>query len=648
MVSVVKDHTSDFAVIAKKGSALMEESRKQQEKMKMRKRYWELGGSRMGDAIEKDGDKDDKAISNFAKSKSLREQREFLPVFRVRDELMRIVSENQVVIIVGETVFGMVGCTQPRRVAAMSVAKRVSEEMDVKLGHEVGYSIRFEDCTSEKTLIKYMTDGMLLPIVMDEAHERSLNTDVLFGILRKVIQSRNDLKLLVTSATLDANKFSDFFVEILYAKTPWEDYIDGAVKQAMTIHMSSPPGDILIFMTGQAERMSQLTSKDDANVPPLLLLPMYSSLPSDLQARIFDKAPPGTRKCIVSTNIAETSLTVDGVKYVIDSGYGKVKVYNPKIGMDSLSITPISKANCPGVCYRLYTQRMFTDELLENQIPEIQRTNLSNVVLLLKSLGVVNLLHFDFMDPPPQANILNSMMLVGAEKLKCTAEVCTIVSMLSVPDIFYRPDDRAAESDAAREKFFVPESDHLTFLNAYNQWKRKGFGQKWCSDHFIHYKAMRKAREVRSQLVDIMRKAICSAYFYNSAQIKGIGEYVNMLSGIPALLHPSSALVVLTTKEYMRTVTAVDPLWLAEMGPMFFSVRESYQTRLENRRKEKIKKEKMENELNIAKEQLMKEKSINQERKINLKRSKGRMATPGYNMKGAKSKVSRTPRRFGL
>ncbi|KAK9019902.1 hypothetical protein V6N11_054408 [Hibiscus sabdariffa] len=613
------------------------------------------------------------AVSEFAMSKSIAEQRQYLPIYSVRDELLQVIRENQVVVVVGETgsgkttqltqylhevgytINGIVGCTQPRRVAAMSVAKRVGEEMDTELGDKVGYAIRFEDVTGPNT---YMTDGVLLRetlkdadldkyrvIVMDEAHERSLNTDVLFGILKKVVARRRDFKLIVTSATLNAEKFSNFFgnapvfhipgttfpVNILHSKTPCEDYVESAVKQAMAIHVTSPPGDILIFMTGQeeieaacyalAERIDQLNSSTDKAVPKQLILPIYSQLPADLQAKIFQKAENGARKSIVATNIAETSLTVDGIYYVIDTGYGKMKVYNPKMGKFSL----------------LYTESAYLNEMLPAPVPEIRRTNLGNVVLLLKSLKIENLLDFDFMDPPPQENILNSMyqlwvlgalnnvgtltdigwkmvefpldptlakMLPMGEQLECLDEVLTIVSMLLVPLVFFRPKDRAEESDAAREKLFVPESDHLTLLNVYQQWKSNQYRGDWCNDHFLHVKGLRKAREVRSQLLDILktlkipvtscgydwdmvRKAVCSAYFDNAARLKGVGEYVNCRKGMPCHLHSSSALyglgytpeyvvyheLILTTKEYMQCVSAVEPRWLAELGPMFFSVK---------------------------------------------------------------------------
>ncbi len=791
-VNPVKDPTSDLAVLSRKGSALLKEWRDKQEKQRSQGKFWELAGSTMGNVlgiVKKEeeaqktldnGEADYRAdskfaehlkstepVSEFAKTKTLREQRQYLPIFSIKDELAQVIRDNNIVILVGETgsgkttqlgqylhewgftTYGKIGCTQPRRVAAVSVAKRVSEEMDTKLGDKVGYAIRFEDCTSETTLIKYMTDGVLLReslrepdldqyscVIMDEAHERSLHTDVLFGILKKVAARRRDLRLIVTSATMDAEKFAKFFgnvpvfkipgrtfkVDIQYHKTPCEDYVDSVVKQVVQIHLSHPPGDILVFMTGQEDieaicgLVKERFETNSEGISPLAMLPIYSQLPSDVQAKIFEKAVDGTRKCIVATNIAETSLTVDGVLYVIDSGYCKLKVYNPKIGMDALQVYPESRANAnqragragrtgPGICYRMYTESAFMKEMLDNTIPEIQRTNLGNVVLLLKSLGIFNLLEFDFMDPPPQDNILNSMyqlwvlgaldnngqltslgrkmvefpldpplskMVLMADRIGCTSEILTIVSMLSVPTVFYRPKDRPDDADAAREKFSVPESDHLTLLNVYQQWKANGYKSEWCVEHFIHAKAMKKVREVRSQLLDILkqlkldnvscgsdwdlvRKAVCSAYFHNAARFKAIGEYSNLRNGLPCFLHPTSALyslgytpdyivyheLVMTSKEYMQCVTAVEPQWLAELGPMFFSIKEDYQSRMEKVKKNKEEKVKMDKEFEEKRRE-------EEEKQRMLTQASPRMiqkiTTPG----GGGNTPRRTPARFGL
>lgn len=261
----------------------------------------------------------------------------------------------------GFTANGMIGCTQPRRVAAMSVAKRVAEEVGCRLGQEVGYSIRFEDCTGPETKIKYMTDGMLLReclldpkvskysvLLLDEAHERTVSTDVLFGLLKKACKERPDFKLIVTSATLDAERFSSYFydcpilsipgrtypVEVLYAKEPESDYLDSALVTTMQIHLSEPPGDILLFLTGQEEidsaceilheRMKALGPM----VPELTILPVYSALPSEMQSKIFEPADPGARKVVLATNIAETSITIDGIFYVIDPGFVKQNTCN--------------------------------------------------------------------------------------------------------------------------------------------------------------------------------------------------------------------------------------------------------------------------------------------------------------------------------
>ncbi|KAJ2840298.1 Pre-mRNA-splicing factor ATP-dependent RNA helicase PRP16, partial [Coemansia sp. 'formosensis'] len=769
-VKTVVDPTSDLAVFARKGSALVRDLREKRERAKATRDAVNMAGTTLGNVmgvhIEEeeeedsvsgnaastnpdDSTKEPVGGSEFARTRSIREQREYLPAFVCRDDLLRVIAENQVTIVVGETGsgkttqlaqyldeagytrFGMIGCTQPRRVAAMSVAKRVSEEMGVQLGKEVGYAIRFEDCTSKLTRLKYMTDGVLLretltrrdlaqytAIIMDEAHERTLNTDVLLGLLKQIVAVRRDLKIIVTSATMNAQRFADFFgnapvftipgrtfpVDVMFSKSPCEDYVDGAVRQVMTIHLSQGEGDILVFMTGQEDieaccetLRERLAAIDDAK--PLSVLPIYSQLPADLQARIFE--PAATRKVVVATNIAETSLTVDGVKYVVDCGYYKLKVYNPRIGMDSLQITPISQANAnqrsgragrtgPGVAYRLYTERAYTHEMYASPIPEIQRTNLSYVVMLLKSIGVENLLDFDFLDPPPLDTIKTSMyqlwtlgsldntgqitalgrkmvelpldpapakMLVAAHALGCTEEVVTIVSMLAVPSVFYRPKERLEESDAAREKFFVPESDHLTLLNLYLQWSSNGCRDSWCTRHFVHSKSMRKAREVRDQLVDILRgslglelksaganwdairQCVCSAYFHQAARVKSLGEYNDLRTGMPCHLHPTSALygmgytpdyivyheLVFTSKEYMQCVTAVDPRWLAEMGPMFFSLREAGASR---RQHADLHQAKMEEEFQMAQEEEAAAKAAERMR-LQSRASRSQIVTPG-------------------
>eukprot|EP00871_Galdieria_phlegrea_P004936 jgi/Galph1/5443/GphlegSOOS_G4026.1 len=780
----VKDATSDLAKIARKGSRVVQEARERKEKGQARINYWDLGnaaGAKEKEAeetrkerqeteesrrrLENSNDVDDykssmrygnvmpgKGTENEEKQHSIAQQKKTLPIFSMKNDLLRVIRENQAM-VVGETGSGKttqltqflheegyskrgtIGCTQPRRVAAVSVANRVAEEMQVELGKEVGYAIRFEDFTSEKTVIKYMTDGILLResltdpdlekyscIIMDEAHERSLNTDVLFGILKQLAARRSDLKIIVTSATLEADKFADFFgrvpvfripgrtypVDIYHSKTVVDDYVEGAVRQVLQIHLqASLPGDILVFMTGQedievtcetiATRLQKLEG-----AYPLLILPIYSQLASDLQARIFEPAPEGTRKVVVATNIAETSLTVDGVKYVVDSGFCKLKTYNPRIGMDALLLCPISQASAaqragragrtgPGRCYRLYTEYAYAHEMLPANVPEIQRTNLGHVVLLLKSLGVSDLLHFPFMDPPPPENIVKSMlglwylgaldgggrltdlgkqmsafpldpplsaMMLAGGRFGCTEEVVTIVSMLSVPTIFIRPPGREEEADAVREKFLVPESDHLTLLHIFQRYRSSGYRAEWCNKHFLNSKGMRKAAEVRSQLVDLMqeqkmeltscglqwdviRKAICAAYFHQAARMKGIGDYVNLRTSVQCYLHPTSALAGLGynpeyvvyheliytgTKEYMHCVTAVEPQWLAELGPMFFTLKTGNTSRLEKQRQEQQDRQVMEREHEEAQREREREESMLSKWKQS---SRNRVATPG-------------------
>jgi ATP-dependent RNA helicase DHX8/PRP22 len=627
-------------------------------------------------------------------NKSIKEQREGLPIYRLKQELMRAMAENQVLVVIGETGSGkttqmtqymhelgitkngVIGCTQPRRVAAVSVAKRVSEEFGCTLGEEVGYNIRFDDCTSQSTIIKYMTDGMLMreylndndlkrygALMLDEAHERTIHTDVLFGLLKDLCRRRPDLKLIVTSATLDAEKFSGYFfdspiftipgrtfpVEILYTKEPESDYLDAALITIMQIHLSEPAGDILLFLTGQEEidtacetLYSRMQALGDL-APELIILPVYSSLPSEMQSRIFEPPPPGARKCVVATNIAEASLTIDGIYYVVDPGFSKQKAFNAKLGMDSLVVTPISQASArqragragrtgPGKCYRLYTEMAYKNEMLPTNIPEIQRTNLGNVVLQLKAMGINDLLGFDFMDPPPVATLVGAMealnalgalddeglltrlgrkmaefplepnlskMLLLSVDLGCSDEILTITSLLSVDNPFYRPRDKQGQADMKKAKFHQAEGDHLTLLAVYKGWEASKFSNPWCFENFIQARSMKRAQDVRKQLVTIMDRykldilssgknykkiclAITAGFFTNAAKKHPQEGYLTLVDQNPVYIHPSSALfnknpewviyheLVLTTKEYMRNIMVIDAKWLIELAPSFY------------------------------------------------------------------------------
>ena len=576
----------------------------------------------------------------------------------------------------GLTKSGMIGCTQPRRVAAVSVAKRVSEEFGCSLGEQIGYSIRFDDCTSPETIIKYMTDGMLMreyladndlkrysALMLDEAHERTIHTDVLFGLLKDLCRRRPDMKIIVTSATLDAEKFSTYFfqcpiftipgrtfpVEILYTKEPESDYLDAALITVMQIHLSEPAGDILVFLTGQEEidtccetLYTRMQALGDL-APELIILPVYSALPSEIQSRIFEPAPPGARKCVVATNIAEASLTIDGIYYVVDPGFSKQKAFNAKLGMDSLVVTPISQASArqragragrtgPGKCYRLYTEIAYKNEMLPTNIPEIQRTNLGNVVLQLKAMGINDLLGFDFMDPPPVATLIGAMeslhalgalddeglmtrlgrkmaefplepnlskMLLLSVDLGCSDEILTITALLSVENPFFRPKDKQAQADMKKAKFHQAEGDHLTLLTIYKGWEAAKFSNPWCFENFIQARSMKRAQDVRKQLVTIMDrykldivssgknykticKAITAGFFTNAAKKDPQEGYRTLVDQNPVYIHPSSALfnknpewviyheLVLTTKEYMRNIMVIEAKWLTELAPSFY------------------------------------------------------------------------------
>lgn len=645
---------------------------------------------------------------------SILKTRRDLPVHAQRQEFVEMFQKSQILVFVGETGSGkttqipqfvlfddlphlqgkMVACTQPRRVAAMSVAQRVAQETDVSLGEEVGYSIRFEDMTSPSTILKYMTDGMLLreamndhnltrysTIILDEAHERTLATDILMGLLKEVVKRRPDLKIIIMSATLDAQKFQKYFmnapllavpgrthpVEIFYTQEPERDYVEAALRTVLQIHATEAEGDILLFLTGEEEiedacRKINLEADEmvrEADAGPLKVYPLYGSLPPMQQQKIFEPAPkpyrPGGRpgrKCIVSTNIAETSLTIDGIVYVVDPGFSKQKVYNPRIRVESLLVSPISKASAqqragragrtrPGKCFRLYTEGAFKKELIEQSYPEILRSNLASTVLELKKLGIDDLVHFDLMDPPAPETLMRALeelnylaclddegeltamgtlasqfpldpalavMLISSPEFYCSNEILSLTALLSVPQLFNRPAAARKRADEMKDLFAHQDGDHLTMLNVYHAFKSPAAQEnpkQWCHDHFLSYRSLQQADNVRLQLKRIMereevellstpfedkkyyeniRRALVSGFFMQVAKKDSSGKtYVTVKDNQSVLLHPSTVLgqdsewviyneFVLTSKNYIRTVTAVKPEWLLDIAENYYDV----------------------------------------------------------------------------
>ncbi|GMJ09575.1 ROOT INITIATION DEFECTIVE 1 [Hibiscus trionum] len=666
--------------------------------------------------------------SFVVRREKLLEQRKSLSIASVERRLVEEVQKHDVLIIVGETGSGKttqipqflfdsgfcghgktIGVTQPRRVAAVTVAKRVAEECGVGLGQKVGYSIRFEDVTSSSTRIKYMTDGLLLRealldpylsrysvIVVDEAHERTVHTDVLLGLLKKVQNVRSKyikdhtsaghkrasngtilekenadpsisvlkqcqgrklspLKLVIMSASLDAHIFSEYFggakavrvlgrqfpVDVFYTVDPQTDYLDSAIVTIFQIHSEEAPGDILVFLTGQEEIESvekqihenlQRLPEEKRNMKTVTI---FSSLPSEQQMRVFAPAPAGFRKVILATNIAETSVTIPGIKYVIDPGVVKARSYDPVKGMESLIIVPTSKAQAiqrsgragregPGKCFRLYPESEY-EKLEDSTKPEIKRCNLSNVILQLKALGVDDIFGFDFIEKPSREAIkksLEELILLGAlsdelklsdpvgrqmarlpldpvyskalilgSQFKCLDEMLIAVAMLSVESMFYEPREKLDLARTAKKCFASSEGDHLTLINFLESGARKTSSiavlcdmpvtstvksadtlNKWAF-------AFRLAEMTHFSSAD----ALLLLFFLNAALKQPDGTYRALASGEVVQIHPTSVLFrtkadcivfnefVKTTNKYIRNITIIDGFWLTELAPHYYA-----------------------------------------------------------------------------
>ncbi|XP_042502452.1 probable pre-mRNA-splicing factor ATP-dependent RNA helicase DEAH9 isoform X2 [Macadamia integrifolia] len=618
-------------------------------------------------------------------SSGIEKQRQRLPVFKYRTAILYLVETYGTTIIVGETGSGkttqipqflkeagwaeggrMIACTQPRRLAVQAVASRVAEEMGVKLGEEVGYTIRFEDLTDQNvTRIKFLTDGVLLRemmddplltrysvIMVDEAHERSISTDILLGLLKKIQRRRPELRLIIASATIEAKSMSDFFcnskrrkgqgsnehgprpepailsvegrgynVQVHYLEEPVSDYLQAAVSTVLLIHDQEPMGDILVFLTGQddIDAAVQLLTEEVHNQRKqssrLIILPLYSGLPRAEQDLVFSPTPRGQRKVIISTNIAETSLTLEGIVYVVDCGFSKQRFYNPISDIENLLVAPISKASArqragragrvrPGKCYRLYTEEYFVKEMPAEGIPEMQRSNLVPCVIQLKALGIDNILGFDWpASPSPEAMVralevlyalgildddakltsptgfqvaefpldpMISKMILSANQLGCSEEIITIAAILSVQSIWVSIRGAHKELDEAKLRFAAAEGDLVTYLNVYKGFLQAGKSSQWCHKNCINYQAMKKVIEIRGQLrrvaqrlgivlkacdrdTEVLRKAVTAGIFANACRLETFSQ-----SGMYKTIRTSQEVYIHPSSVLFR----VNPKWI--------------------------------------------------------------------------------------
>ncbi|KAJ6646349.1 ATP-dependent RNA helicase DHX33 [Pseudolycoriella hygida] len=597
------------------------------------------------------------------RSLSIDEQRHQLPVYKVRKQLLNKIASSKTLIVIGETGsgkttqipqmihesikvnVGIIAVTQPRRVAAITIAKRVALEQKCCIGDTVGYTVRFEDVTSPKTKIKYMTDGSLLRealsdkflrkyrvIILDEAHERTINTDVLFGIVKEAQRLRMEkgllpLKIIIMSATMDVDHFSKYFnncepiylagrtypVKVLHTAETQSDYLNACLVTLFQIHKTIPVNhDVLIFLTGQDE-IENLASQircivkvsNELGGPMIRVFPLYAQLNQNKQLEVFQPSTNNYRKVILSTNIAETSLTIKGIKYVIDSGMVKRKMYDSVTGMDTLKVTRISQDQAwqrtgragresEGFCYRTYTMNEYR-MMPAVSVPEILRSNITATVLQLLALGI-NCRKFDFLDKPSDKDIENaqkqlyelgaitkpngdeltevgwnmskfpldprfSKMLLSSIEFGCLDEMLSIVSILSGETIFYQSDDpdKRVEALKAHAKFESIHGDHLTVLNVYNEFKHAERHRTFCHENYLHYRNLEYARDVRRQLsvicerlqlkmsscgndYDQVRKCLLTGLYNNVAEMQQDHNFVSVTGRLKTKIHPSSVL----------------------------------------------------------------------------------------------------------
>ncbi|XP_038548800.1 probable ATP-dependent RNA helicase DHX40 isoform X3 [Micropterus salmoides] len=625
-------------------------------------------------------------MSKSTRWDSKEKQSKHLPIYKYKAKLIQAVKGSTFLVVTGETGSGKttqlpqylyqagickdgsIGITQPRRVAAITVAQRVAHEMQCTLGREVGYQVRFDDCTSQDTAVKYMTDGCLLRevladpvlsqysvVILDEVHERSLNTDILLGLLKKMFSSPAKatkgraipLKVVVMSATLETDKLSSFLGDCPVFAIPGRTfpvtctfgsavgpkdiestgYVKEVVKMALDVHTSEMAGDILVFLTDQ-------------------------------QRQIFQPPPSGIRKCVVATNIAATSLTINGIKYIIDSGFVKQLNHNSRVGMDILEVVPISKSEAQqragragrtsaGKCFRIYTKEFWEKSMPEYTVPEIQRTSLTAVILTLKCLGVHDVIRFPYLDRPEERFILEALKqlyqcdaidrrgrvtrlgelmvefplqpgltraVLKAASLGCEDLLLPVAAMLSVENIFIRPGhpEKQKEADKKHRALAAKSggmNDFATLLSVFQSCKSSDRPSAWCKDNWIHWRALKSAFSVETQLRDILlrlqkkrdfpvetfdgnkselfRRCLCTGYFTNVAR-RSVGKVFCTMDGHGSMvhIHPSSSLfdqegelnwvifhdVLVTSRVYIRTVCPIRYEWVKDLLPKLHEV----------------------------------------------------------------------------
>ncbi|BDP30106.1 ATP-dependent RNA helicase HrpA [Vibrio vulnificus] len=532
---------------------------------------------------------------------------EILPVSQKKDDIADAIAHHQVVIVAGETgsgkttqlpkicaelgrgKFGLIGHTQPRRLAARSVANRIAEEMETQLGDFVGYKVRFNDQISENTQIKLMTDGILLAeiqhdrflnqydtIIIDEAHERSLNIDFILGYLKELLPRRPDLKVIITSATIDPERFSNHFggapiievsgrtypVETRYRPLGGEteddrDQLEG-IFDAVDELCDEGLGDILIFMNGEREIRDTADALAKRKLKDTEIVPLYARLSAGEQNKIFQ--PHTGRRIVLATNVAETSLTVPGIKYVIDPGTARISRYSYRTKVQRLPIEPVSQASAnqrkgrcgrvqEGICIRLYSEDDFNSRP-EFTDPEILRTNLASVILQMTALGLGDIEAFPFVEAPDKRNILDGVrlleelgainsnakdpkkrltavgkqlarlpidprlarMVLEAPRFGCLKEVMIIAAALSIQDPRERPSDKQQSADDKHRRFYHEDSDFLTFVNVWNhiQKQQKALSgnqfRRQCKDDYLNYLRVREWQDVYFQIHQLMRE----------------------------------------------------------------------------------------------------------------------------------------------